>query len=176
MENKNNVLVVIIVILAILVGGLGSFIIYDKVLSKDTKAESTTTENNVEGNTTVEDNNISKENDYLGTYTLKVKDNAPEGKKGEAPSSLKLNDDNTFEFVANMCTGMLTIKGEYSIDNNSIILKNLKAHEDYQSMVDLNLRGKDTLEFAIVSKNEIYLVNENFGCVLSGNEYGSFVK
>ena len=170
MEKKNTILIILIVILSILVGGLGSYIIFDKALSKDS-----TNENEINQNETNKNTDDTKEK-YIGTYTLNFKDNAPEDVKEAGVSSIKLNDDDTFEFIANMCSGMLTINGNYSIGDNTIVLKDFKVHEDFESMIEVNLRGKDTLEFAIVSENEIYLINSQFGCTLNGNQYGSFIK
>lgn len=162
---KNTILIILIVVLSILVGCLGSYIVFDKTQNKDYTADNKTNENT--------NNKIKK---HIGTYILTFKNNAPEEVKGAGISSLKLNDNETFEFVANMCSGMLTINGNYFINNNTIVLKDFKVHEDFQNMIETNLHGKDTLEFAIVSEKEIYLINSQFGCTLDGNEYGTFIK
>ena len=125
MENKNNILVILVVILSVLVGGLGSFIVYDKVLNKDTNIEDTTGENKVEENPTNGNNNISKEDKYYGTYTVKYYENTNEDIKANAESSLTLNSDNTFVFNCNVCAGMMDVKGKYEIKDNKIILSNL---------------------------------------------------
>ena len=169
MEKKNNILIIAIIILSILVVGLGGYIIFDKVLNNGTDVEET---KKVNEDVTKDDSNKK----YLGSYTLTYKDNAPEDIKGNAVSSLKLNEDGTFEFIANMCSGMLTINGNYSVNNEVIVLKDLQVHEDYKDMLELNLNGKTTLVFSIVSENEIYLLDSNVGCVVDSNVYGTFVK
>ena len=103
MEKKNNILIIAIIILSILVVGLGGYIIFDKVLNNGTDVEETK-----KVNEDVTKDDLNKK--YLGSYTFTYKDNAPEDIKGNAVSSLKLNEDDTFEFIANMCSGMLTIK------------------------------------------------------------------
>ena len=155
MDKKSAIITVSVTVIAVVVGLCLIYFLSNKDNSK---------------------NNVTTDKNYIGTYTLKLKDNAPDDVKGAAPSQLTLNEDNTFSFTANMCNGMLAIKGNYSVNDGTIVLENLKSREDYQSTVDLNLRGKDTLEFKIVSENEIYLVNEMFACTLSGNQYGSFIK
>ena len=175
MEKKNNILIILIIILSVLVGGLGSFIVYDKVLNKDTNVGDTTNENKVEENTTNENDNISKEDNYYGTYTVKYYENTNEDIKANKESSLTLNTDNTFVFNYNACAGMIDVKGKYEIKDNKIILSNLTS--GYQDVLDGNLNGHTNLEFIIVSENEIYLNFEyDFACTIAGNKAGSFVK
>lgn len=180
MEKKNNLLVILVVVLSVLVGVLGSFIIYDKVLVKDDNVEDKTSGNdkNSNENTNVEDKEIDSDSEkkkYYGTYTVKYYENVDKDIKANKESSITLNSDNTFVFTYNVCAYMMDVKGTYEVKDNKIILSNLTA--DFQDVLESHLNGRNNLEFIIVSENEIYLSFEHeLACTIAGNKYGTFVK
>ena len=70
---------------------------------------------------------------------------------------------------------MMNTTGKYEVKNNKIILSEL--HDTEEGLLNTQLNGRTTLEFIIVSDNEIYLDSDKaFGCTIHGNKYGSFVK
>lgn len=165
MEKKNNILIIIIVILSILVGGLGSFIIFDKFLNED----SCTVDDSLNNK------DVLEKKDFYGTYVFEYNENADEIIRNNKESTLTLNKDNTFIFNYNMCAGMLDVKGSYEVKDNKIILSDLVS--GYQDVVNGNLNGRTTLEFVIISENEIYLDLEyDLACTVVGKNYGTFVK
>ena len=177
MEKQSKFLVIVIIVLSILVGVLGSFIIFDKYTRDNNDVNEIKDEDNDKNEETNNEVNDSDNQKYLGTYTVKFNENY-EG-KGAAPSSLTLNSDGTFLFGWNICHAITGVVGNYNIVDNKIVLSNLATkYEPDQSTLDFNLDGKTTLEFVIVSENEIYLDfdKEMFGCTITGSQNGSFVK
>ena len=70
---------------------------------------------------------------------------------------------------------MMNTTGKYEVKNNKIILSELQDTE--KELLDTNLNGRKTLEFIIVSDNEIYLNSDKpFACTIHGNKYDSFIK
>ena len=153
----------IILILSLLVIGLGSYVIFDKVINKSAD----------NGNSDKKENSNNSQvvaNSYVGTYTSDKGD-------GSAPSSITFNEDYTFEFLINVCSGMIKVNGKYKVSDSKIELSDFDT-PSYKTL-ETNLRGKTTLEFGISSKQQIYLMVENFGCV-TGNgvndDYPMFTK
>ena len=177
MEKKKNLLVPIIV-LVIAVAAI--LFVGNKVLNSNTNNEET---NNVETNNEETNNEESNNVEYnvIGSYTVKYSEDeniyGPNDYRYDKsnPSTLTLNADNTFVFVWNVCAGMMNTTGKYEVKNNKIILSELQDTE--RELLDTQLNGRTTLEFIIVSDNEIYLDSDKaFGCTIHGNKYGSFVK
>ena len=177
MDKKKNLLVPIIV-LVIAVAAI--LFVGNKVLNSNTNNEET---NNVETNNEETNNEESNNVEYnvIGSYTVKYSEDeniyGPNDYRYDSsnPSTLTLNADNTFVFVWNVCAGMMNTTGKYEVKNNKIILSEL--HDTEEGLLNTNLSGRTTLEFIIVSDNEIYLDSDKaFGCTIHGNKYGSFIK
>ena len=177
MEKKKNLLVPIIV-LVIAVAAI--LFVGNKVLNSNTNNEGT---NNVETNNEETNNEESNNVEYnvIGSYTVKYNEDesiyGPNDYRYDKsnPSTLTLNADNTFVFVWNVCAGMMNTTGKYEVKNNKIILSEL--YDTEEGLLNTQLNGRTTLEFVIVSDNEIYLDSDKaFGCTINGNKYGSFVK
>lgn len=114
-------------------------------------------------------------NNYVGVYKLKYNDNAPDYVKGNLEATLELLNNNTFVFNYNICSGMLEVKGFYSVGSDTILLTNLSS--ELKEQLQTNLDGKTSISFKIISEDELYLDLENdMACTISGNEYGSFIK
>ena len=177
MDKKKNLLVPIIV-LVIAVAAI--LFVGNKVLNSNTNNEGTNNEQtNNEQTNNEESNNV--EYNVIGSYTVKYSEDkniyGPNEYRYDSnnPSTLTLNADNTFVFVWNVCAGMMNTTGKYEVKNNKIILSEL--HDTEEGLLNTNLSGRTTLEFIIVSDNEIYLDSDKaFGCTIHGNKYGSFVK
>lgn len=170
MEKSNKFLIVAIVILSVLLVGVSGYVVYDKFLSTENVKEENIQNDNKNDNETVVD-----KNNYVGIYTFKYNDKASDDIKDNEESTLILKSDSTFYFEWNACSGMIGTTGNYNINNNKIVLSNLKSN--YQEMLDTNLQGRKNLEFTIVTENEIYLnLDEDMACTVAGNQYGLFVK
>jgi len=132
-------------------------------------------ENNDLNEETNIDNDVLDNSKYYGTYTVKY--NEDFDMKENVPSTLTLNSNNSFVFVWNICRGMMEVNGVYNIIDNKIILSDLTAAYD-KEILDYHLGDRTTLEFVIVSENEIYLnlETEMFACTITGNQNGSFIK
>ena len=115
---------------------------------------------------------IESTENYVGIYQYTLNDDA----EGDTESSLELTSDKTFLFKANMCSGVLSIKGDYKIEKDVITLQNMSVHNDFKELLETNLHGSNTISFKIVSEKEIYLETSQFGCTTSGKEKGSFIK
>lgn len=175
MDNKSKFLVTTIIVLSLLVGALGGFVFFDKIYKTDNNKNEIKEESNDLNEEPNTDNKVSDNSKYYGTYTVKYNDDSVWIEN--VPSTLTLNSDDSFIFVWNICSGMTEVKGVYNIIDNKIVLSNLTSIYE-QETLDLNLDGKTTLEFVIVSENEIYLnlETEMFACTIAGNQNGSFVK
>ena len=147
--------IIILVIIAILVIGCCCYTIYNKSMDKGSDTEI-----------------IESTENYVGIYQYTLNDDA----EGDTESSLELTSDKTFLFKANMCSGVLSIKGDYKIEKDVITLQNMSVHNDFKELLETNLHGSNTISFKIVSEEEIYLETSQFGCTTSGKEKGSFIK
>lgn len=177
MDKKKNLLIPIIV-LVIAVAAI--LFVGNKVLNSSTNNEGTNNEQtNNEQTNNEESNNV--EYNVVGSYTVKYSEDKniyglnDYRYDSNNPSTLTLNADNTFVFVWNVCAGMMNTTGKYEVKNNKIILSELQDTE--RDLLNTQLNGRTTLEFIIVSDNEIYLNSDKaFGCTIHGNKYGSFIK
>lgn len=172
MEKKSNKgYIIVILILSVLLVAVSGYLVYDKFLSKEYVKEE-----NAQNNHKDDNNENVVDNNYIGTYVFKYNDKATEDIKANEESLLILKNDNTFYLEWNACAGMIGTTGNYNINNNKIILSNLKSN--YQDILDTNLQGRKTLEFVIVSEDEIYLDmdEDSMACTMVGNKYGTFVK
>lgn len=177
MDKKKNLLIPIIV-LVIAVAAI--LFVGNKVLNSSTNNEGTNNEQtNNEQTNNEESNNV--EYNVVGSYTVKYSEDksiyGPNEIRYDSnnPSTLTLNADNTFVFVWNVCAGMMNTTGKYEVKNNKIILSELQDTE--RDLLNTQLNGRTTLEFIIVSDNEIYLNSDKpFACTIHGNKYGSFIK
>lgn len=133
MEKKNTGLVVLVVVLALLVVGLGGFIIYDKALSKDNKI----TENDNNKNENINDNNISVENsvDYVDEYyklfNVKLPKIVGNTKKIDELNNKILNDILPRTYSHSICHAMMedncmnkgsSVDYKYLIKDNIVII------------------------------------------------------
>ena len=182
MDKKKNLLIPIIV-LVIAVAAI--LFVGNKVLNSSTNNEGTNNEQTNNEQTNNEQTNSEESNNVeynvVGSYTVKYSEDeniyGPNEYRYDSnnPSTLTLNADKTFVFVWNVCAGMMNTTGKYEVKNNKIILSELQDTE--KELLDTNLNGRKTLEFIIVSDNEIYLNSDKaFGCTIHGNKYGSFIK
>lgn len=175
MEKKNNKLMILVIILLVAVGGV--FFIGKTLLNKENKEEINEEINEeIKDDTTNKEEELYEKADFVGTYKVEYNEDVNDSPfDGATPSTITFNDDNTFVFVWNVCAGMMNTTGKYEIKNNKIVLSDLNDTE--KELLDTNLEGSKTLEFAIISKDEIYLDSEErLACTFNGNKYGSFVK
>lgn len=72
MNRNNKWLIILVIILGLLVVGLSSYIVYDKVLKNDTKEETNSNKDDAEPNGDVENNSSSSNEDILTEIEAKV--------------------------------------------------------------------------------------------------------
>ena len=116
MENKSTGKTVVIIILVLLVLGLGGYIVYDKMLSKESAEtkESAKTEKKVENQTITESKkSIAGSYIYDGKFTANP--------DLTAHLELKLNEDNTF-ILYEATTDAMAFKGTYTLNNSKLML------------------------------------------------------
>lgn len=82
MDRKNKGLIVLVIILTILVLGLGGYIVYDKVLSKNNDTNINNNDNDINNNNTDINNNVSNNNDN-NSNNDNILDNDENGNKSE---------------------------------------------------------------------------------------------
>lgn len=179
MKRKNLIIVLLIIIIIVLSGLL---IWQNLKLNENNKLKEPDQEqNNNEQNQDVSDKNdgndqeqgISNQDDnnysLIGKYVVTYTDSTPNDVKGNVPSELILNQDNTFNFKYNNCDDFYTATGTFEINGNKLVLSNLSKP----------INSNNTIIFTIVSNNEIYL-NTFIGCIIDDkafeNGYGSFKK
>ena len=103
----------IIVILVLAVLGLGGFVVYDKVLTKETQ-EPVKTEKKVEEQTKIENKtSISESYIYDGVFEA--------NKDLTAHLELKLNEDNTF-ILYEATTDAMAFRGTYTLNGSKLML------------------------------------------------------
>lgn len=105
MENKNNkTLIILIIVLALLVIGLGGYVIYDKLLSDNTVNENNLNNEENNQNDTNQENNLNEEgifSNWRGQH-LEISEMGgivPTGEVGDV--LLTINPDYTFEIENN---------------------------------------------------------------------------
>ena len=109
---------ILIIILLLLVLGLGGYIIYDKIITKENEE---ITENEI-------DKDNTKENEVVETkevsYTYQEIKGLYEGKSGPSTIHIYLEDDGTFVYVMSS-TAYSTYLGNYIIENNQLKLNTI---------------------------------------------------
>lgn len=140
-KKSNGLLIIVIIILIILVLGLVGFIVYDKVISKDTvKSELSTNENATK-------KEIKKENIIGGYEYTKMLDDANYGENAKLVKQLLLEEDDTFVMTSTVMTDSSFI-GTYSISEEKLILS--MTQEMPGSGTDCFMKNKD-IEYKINS-------------------------
>jgi len=173
METKKfNIILIILLVIAVFVIGL----LVGRILYGSDNQNETTSNNAVNQNSTNnEEEKDEAPNPYLGKYILTYNEQYADYAESYVASFISLKKDNTFTFVYNQCNDMNNVEGTYSIKDNRIILSNMTAY--YHDDFEFHLEGATTIEFKIISDNEIYLEwYDMFACTHAGTKYGTFIK
>lgn len=156
MEKKNTRLIVLVIILCLLVLGLGGYIVYDKVLTKDN--------NNIGASNTDSVDNISNEKFYsyenvsgLYTYTAKTFE---EGTDNEFIPIYKLflYDNGTFFYLRPSRTPVGVV-GNFIIKDDKILLNYwYNWSSGIQKMDDKSIK----INSLVISKNDTLIDSNPF--------------
>lgn len=167
MEKKKNY-TVIIVILALLVVGLGGYIVYDKMVTKEsvntenTKTNKENTEykndNNKNENEKTEDDNYIKTRKCSGVYSgeVVIYKNVQTGGYDKGTLTIELKEDGTYSLKKESSD---TAQEEYTIVENTLLLK-----------TSPDVCGPDSK----CSPNYTQYLNINEECSIISNGYGSY--
>lgn len=137
---------IVIIVLSCLLIALGGYLVCDKFLTKEV-------------NTKEEENKEQKENLEIKAYSYYTEES------GEY--ILKLNTETkTYEMQLNACSGILDINGSYEINNDKLILKEIKHDSDDSFVLP------STVEFIIENDNKMVL-NQDFSCIVKGQVFNS---
>ncbi len=135
MDNKNTGLLVAIIILVLLVGGLGSFIVYDKFLNnnseKNTINQDNKTNNEDNNSNTNNDNNNNQDNNNLKTVPTSDK----------VTLNYEATDESFNIFYAYIEDGILY----YNVDNK-IADNNSTSAFKYIGNFSVDSEGKNTIQ------------------------------
>ena len=128
-SNSKKGLIVLVVILSLLVVGLSSYLIYDKVLNDDNNKNNEIINDNIEEETieihivSVSDTLLRFVGKYHYEYVYKNHENIGDGCRDYA--NLELKNDGTYTYsYGGTCAGGYVANGNYSIGKNKIYLFN----------------------------------------------------
>ena len=150
-KKQNNRLTILMIILALLIVGVGVYLIYNEVLRDDTNKDGK------KGNA----NLIT-----IGTYY--ITENAPDENSDTGEvwednyTELILKNNNEFEYYINECEGTSNYTGTYSIKNNQLILK--------LDVSSTDPTGPNQIAFAIINNQKLKSL-ESIGCTFKNAIY-----
>jgi hypothetical protein len=101
------------------------------------------------------DNGVTRSissNDIYGTYNV----------KGDQNTRLVINEDGSYSFNLDICSGHLELKGVYELRDKNLYLINRTSYEEYE-----NLNNNTEFHFT-VNDDDTLKLEENLECVFSG--------
>lgn len=123
MEKKNTGLIVIIVVMALIIGALGGYIVANRLINKE-PIQSENDDNN--------NNNDSKPEDTQ--FKLKNKYSVTSDKLGELRMTIELKDNNEVEITSGDGAAVIEqTKGTYQVKNGKLIVTREYYHESTES-------------------------------------------
>lgn len=135
---ENNKIMALIVVLVVLVVGLSGYIVYDKMLK-----------------------------DKSEKFPLNYEIQNYGVQKDDAPSTITLNKDKTYNFKLNACEGVLTLNGTYTLVDDAI-------YKTYILNIDQTAIGgfviPETITLVKINSDTVLMVDQA-GCVNAGTTF-----